>query len=285
MNSRREFLKKSALMAAGASALPLLNVGCASTKEPMKKEIGVQLWSVRDLLEQNFDDAINSIGALGFDHVEAFGLSPSGVFPGLITANKYERTVAAAGMRITSCHSSYFQAEEAPAVIESAGRLGVDWVNIAWISEEHRMDYYKVAENLNAIGEQFNEAGIGFGYHNHEFEFALTENGEVPQEILLDNTNPDYVSFQADLYWFKYAGVDPIPYIEKYPGRFCSYHIKDANEELEQTDIGTGLVDFEAILAKNEEAGIQYVFVEDERTDSPLANVEKGLNFLKSIDY
>lgn len=285
MNSRREFLKKSALMAAGASTLPLINMGCASTKEPMKKEIGVQLWSVRDLLEQNFDEAINRIGAIGFDYVESFGLNPTGIFPGLVTANKYERTVKAAGMRIASSHASYFQAEEAPLVIESAQRLDVDWVIIAWLSEEQRSGYYQIAENLNAIGEQFKAAGIGFGYHNHDFEFDPTEEGKIPQEILMDNTDPELVSFQADLYWFKKAGVDPLTYIEKYPGRFCSYHIKDANEELDQTDIGSGLVDFESILAKNKEAGIQYVFVEDERTNSPMENVETGFNYLKNLDY
>jgi len=272
-------------MAAGASTFPLLNLGCASTQKPMEKEIGVQLWSVRRELENDFDQTIIDISEVGFNFVEGYGLDTNGIFPGLITANHYERMVTETGMRIASCHSSYFPVDDAPRIIEVAHRLGVDWVVIAWLSEEQRSGYYQIAENLNAIGEQFKRAGIGFGYHNHDFEFILTEDGEVPQEILMDNTDSDLVSFQADLYWFKKAGADPIAYIDKYPGRFCSYHIKDANEALDQTDIGTGLVDFESILALNKEAGIQYVFVEDERSNSPLANVEKGYDYLKNLDF
>jgi sugar phosphate isomerase/epimerase len=271
-------------MAAGVSTLPLLNLGCAATQKPTENEVGVQLWSVRDLLDADFDQTIIDISEIGFDFVEGYGLDTNGIFPGLVTANHFERMVTETGMRIASCHASYFQAEDAPRILEIANRLGTDWVVIPWINEELREDYYKVAENLNAIGEQFKEAGVGFGYHNHDFEFFPTDDGEIPQEILMDNTEAGLVSFQADLYWFINAGVDPLAYIEKYPGRFCSYHIKDANEALDQTDIGTGIVDFESIFALNEKAGIQYVFVEDERVETPLSNVEIGYEFLKNID-
>ncbi len=282
--SRRDFLKKSAMLAAGATTLPLFNLGCAATPKK-ENEVGVQLWSVREPLSQDFQGTINRIGEIGFDFVEAYGLNPTGEFEWDITAEGYRQAVESAGMRIASCHSSYFQAEETPQIIETVKKLNTNWVNIAWISEEVRSDYYAVAENLNAIGEQLKAEGIGFGYHNHDFEFFETENGEIGQEIMLNNTNPEYVSFQADLYWFIKAGVDPIAYINKYPGRFCSYHIKDANNDLDQTDIGTGIVDFESILALNEKAGIQYVFVEDERTDNPFQNVEIGLQYLKSLDF
>jgi len=217
--------------------------------------------------------------------VEGYGLSPAQNLHGGISPKEYFDTVKSAGMRIASCHSSLFNPEEAPSVIEAALQLETDWVNIAWISEEQRTDYYGLAENLNRIGEQFKEAGIGFGYHNHDFEFFETEEGEIPQEIMINNTDPEFVHFQADLYWFAKAGVDPLEYIEKYPGRFCSYHIKDANEALDQTTVGTGIIDFKAILSKNERAGIQYVFVEDERTETPLENVKKGYEYLKNLDF
>lgn len=272
-------------MAAGASTLPLMNLGCASSQKPIEKEIGVQLWSIRDLIENDFDQAIIDISEIGFNYVEAYGLNPNGIFPGLVTANQYERMVTETGMRIASCHASYFQADEAPRVIEIANRMKLDWVVIAWLSEDQRSGYYEKADNLNAIGEQFKEAGIGFGYHNHDFEFDPTEEGEIPQEILMDNTESDLVSFQADLYWFTKAGVDPLAYIQKYPGRFCSYHIKDANQDLDQTTVGTGIIDFESILAENETAGVQYVFVEDEREETPLQNVEKGYEYLKNLDF
>lgn len=283
--TRREFLKKSALLATGATTLPLLNMACAASENEVKKEIGVQLWSVRNQLEQDFEKALTQIADIGFDYVEAFGLNPTGIFPNMITANQYERVVKSLGMRIASSHANYFQSDETPTVLEAATRIDTDWAIIAWIDEETRKDYYSVAENLNKIGEQFKETGIGFGYHNHDFEFFETPEGEVPLEILLNNTDPELVSFQADLYWFTKAGVDPIEFIQKYPGRFVSYHVKDANEALDQTTVGEGIIDFASILALNEEVGIQYVFIEDERTETPMINVEAGHEFLKNLNY
>ena len=206
---------------AGASTIPLTNISYSSVTKTNDKEIGVQLWSIRELLDQNFEKAIANIAEIGFNYVEGYGLNYEGIFPGLVTANQYERTVAQNGMRIPTCHASYFQADEASRIIEIAHRLGVDWVVIAWLSEEQRSDYYEIAENFNALGEQFKKAGIGFGYHNHDFEFELTEEGEIPHQVSIDNTDPEYVSFQADLYWFKKAGVDPLEYIKKYPSRVC----------------------------------------------------------------
>lgn len=83
----------------------------------------------------------------------------------------------------------------------------------------------------------------------------------------------------------KKAGVDPLGFVKKYPGRFCSYHVKDADINLDQTTVGEGIIDFESILKENKTTGIQYVFVEDERTDSPIENVKNGYNHLKSLNY
>ena len=250
----------------------------------MKKEIGVQLWSVREPLAENYIATINKVGEIGFDYVEAYGLSPEQTLAGGIAPKEYVETVKRAGMRIVSCHSGLFAPEDAPKIIESALELETDWINIAWLSEEQRGDYYQHAENFNKIGEQLRSVGIGFGYHNHDFEFFETEKGEIPMEILLENTDPEFVSFQADIFWIEKAGYNPLEFIQKYPGRFCSYHVKDADENLDQTDIGTGIIDFAAIL-NDKDAGIEYVFIEDERTETPLENIKVGHDFLKNLDY
>ena len=77
--------------------------------------------------------------------------------------------------------------------------------------------------------------------------------------------------------------MDPLAFIQKYTGRFCSYHVKDANENLDQTTVGSGIIDFKSILAQNEEQGIDYIFIEDERTDDPLGNIEAGLKYVKAL--
>jgi sugar phosphate isomerase/epimerase len=85
------------------------------------------------------------------------------------------------------------------------------------------------------------------------------------------------------LYWITRAGVDALAFVKEYPGRFMSYHVKDANIELEQTTVGTGIIPFEDIFELNETSGVDFLFVEDERTDDPLKNVENALLYLKSL--
>ncbi|MDP4679182.1 MAG: TIM barrel protein, partial [Cyclobacteriaceae bacterium] len=122
-----------------------------------------------------------------------------------------------------------------------------------------RGDYYKIAENLNAVGELFRGSGIKFCYHNHAFEFELS-NGEVPLEIMIKETQPDLVSFEADLYWVKKGGTEPMDLINKYPGRFSLFHVKDANPNLDQTTVGEGIIEFETIINAKETAGLEYYF-------------------------
>lgn len=104
-------------------------------------------------------------------------------------------------------------------------------------------------------------------------------------EILIEGTDPDKVDFQLDLYWVVKAEKDPLKIIDKYPGRFMAFHIKDANEELNQTTIGTGIIDFKTILENQKSAGYKYYFVEDERLDAPLMNVKAGHDYLRNLDF
>ncbi|MCG8373823.1 MAG: sugar phosphate isomerase/epimerase [Balneolales bacterium] len=222
---------------------------------------------------------------MGFDYIETYGLGTDGLFFGSMTPAELKQMANNAGMRITSTHCDYFSPAEAPVIAEAANTLESDYVVLPWLSEERRANYLGEAENFNLIGEAFKGSGVRFAYHNHDFEFFKTENGEIPMELLIENTDAALVDYQADLYWIKKAGFDPVEFISKYPGRFCSYHIKDANEDLDQTTIGAGIIDFETILSKNAESGIKYVFIEDERTDDPLANIKAGHDYLRSISF
>ena len=144
--------------------------------------------------------------------------------------------------------------------------------------------YKQVSENLNRVGELFNSAGLKLGYHNHAFEFEEKE-GQVPLEIMLNETQPELVTFEADLYWVTRGGADPMGLIDKYPGRFSLFHVKDSDENMEQTTVGTGIVDFESILKARNKAGLEYYFVEDERTDDPFGNLKANFDYLNNSDF
>jgi len=102
---------------------------------------------------------------------------------------------------------------------------------------------------------------------------------------MIENTDPKLVTFEADLYWVVKAGADPIALIDKYPGRFSLYHVKDADKSLEQTTVGAGTIDFKTLLSAKmkEKAGLEYYFVEDERTETPLENIKGAIDYLREL--
>lgn len=287
---RREFVKYSALMASGAVLLPLYSCQTDSKQstenkatETVKKELGIQVYSVRNQLAKDFEGTMKSIAEIGYSYIEAYGMGKNGQILGK-SPEEYKTAVEKAGLEVISSHCSYFTDEEAEKMLETAKELGLKQLVIPSMGKEQRADYRKVAKNFNKIGEIFKGSGVTFGYHNHAFEFEK-QNGKAGLEILLENTDPELVQFQADLYWVVKGGADPVDLINRYPGRFCSFHVKDAAADLEQTTVGEGIVDFKTVFSLKEKAGIDYFFVEDERTDSPFDNLTKAANYLNKADF
>jgi len=101
-------------------------------------------------------------------------------------------------------------------------------------------------------------------YHNHDFEFKPNGQGVVPMDYFLENTNPAWVNFQMDLFWVTTAGVDPVNYINKYPGRFKMWHVKDRDEQGRFAPVGLGTIDFARILTYAQTSGLEYYIVEQD---------------------
>ena len=295
MKSRRKFIRRSSYLAAGSLLLP---IGCSQqTKEstetvvmedpgsiPMaKKSMGVQVYSVRDALKEDFAGSIGKLADIGFEYIEAYGMDLEGKIYGM-APTEYRRIVEDTGMKIVSSHCTYFEADQGQALIEAAQQAGVTYVIVPYLAEELRTDYYKIAENLNKAGELCKQAGLQLGYHNHQFEFEK-QGDEVALEIMIKETDPSLVTFQADLYWVTVGGADPMELIKKYPGRFSTFHVKDAAEDMEQTTVGSGIVDFESIFGIKSTAGMTHYFVEDERTDDPFGNLQGAYTYLSQADF
>lgn len=256
----------------------------AKVKETSAQPVapGVQVYSVRDALKEDFEGTFKKVADIGYKNIEAFGLGKDGMIYGMTPA-EYKEVADKYGLNIVSTHATYFMPEDADAIIEAAKILDVKYVVVPYLGEEYR-DYDAVAANLNEVGKKFEGTGIRLAYHNHAFEFEPMEDGRIPEEVLIKGTNPELVTFQADLYWVVKGGTDPMELIKKYPGRFSLFHVKDANDALEQTTVGTGIIDFETILGAKDISGNQYYFVEDERTDDPFMNIEKALDHLSTIE-
>lgn len=296
MSDRRKFIKTTSYVAAGSLIAPAL--GCdriAKTAEATQevaeivpeviaKNIGVQAYSVRDALGEDFAGTMKKLADIGYKYIEAYGLEVDGKLLGMDPAD-YRKVVEDLGMEMLATHCTYFTADQAEQMRDASLAAGVRYLIIPYLNDNMRSDYEAIAQNLNQIGEKLQGSGLTFGYHNHDFEFFPTTDGRIPMEILIEGTQPELVTFEADLYWVTKGGADPMELINKYPGRFNLFHVKDANEALEQTTVGTGIVDFSTILKAQETSGWQYYFVEDERTDDPFGNLKGAFDYLNQADF
>ena len=296
MTTRRKFIRTSSYMAAGAMVAPM--AACSSKPgaekaesaakemitEIVSKEMGVQAYSVRDALSEDFAGTMKKIADIGYKFIEAYDLKLDGTMYGM-KPSEYKKIVDDLGMEVIASHSTYFTPDQAQPVIEASQEAGIKYLVIPYLNNEYREDYRKIADNLNAVGELFKDSGIKFGYHNHAFEFEKTADGEIPMEIMLNETQPDLVFFEADLYWVKKGGYDPLAFLQKFPGRFPLFHVKDAGENLDQVTLGEGIIDFQAIFDDKDTAGLEYYFVEDEQTNDPLGNLKKAYDHINTLKF
>jgi sugar phosphate isomerase/epimerase len=176
---------------------------------------------------------------------------------------------------------------------DAHAELGVTYCIQPWVEEENRNveSYKKMVADWNEVGRIMKEAGVQFGYHNHNFEFANLD-GIVPYyDIYMKEMDSDLITMEIDLFWASKAGQDPVEMFKKYPGRFQLFHVKDmmTREEpfydVHKEDIcsvGEGVIDFKAIFAAKDIAGMKYFFVEDDNQGNgkPFEAIETSIKNL-----
>jgi sugar phosphate isomerase/epimerase len=287
--SRREFLKTSALGVAGFSLLS--NDLWAGPKKPMPRNIGVQLWSVRDDMNKDAKGTLEKIAKMGYKQVEGFGYA-DGKFFGVPTED-YAKLLADNGLKMPSAHlgmtsKDYTNGAMSDAFkkgVEDAKKVGQKYVICPWMGEDDRPKGKYMAEMFNKAGEHCKSMGVKFGYHNHDFEFK--EYDGVPMyKTLLDNTDKGLVTFEMDLYWVKFAKQNPVEWFKKYPGRFTHFHVKDHDPVKNvSVEVGEGDINFQQIF-NNKLSGAKYFIVELEAFKrTPLEGIEISLNNLKKLKF
>lgn len=271
MSTRRDFLKRSALVAA---AIPLVNSEMFAASRPSKKT-GLALYTIRDAMRENSVAALAAAGEIGYDWVEAADHS-DGKFYGL-KPKEFGKLVKKSGMAPISSHSALRQSNY-EQMIDDAAEAGMKYIMLPSLPGEWSgtIDgYQRAADFFNKAGERCKKAGIRFGFHNHQVEF-LEINGRVPYDILLELTDPKLVTFEIDLAWITAAGKDPVAYFRNYPGRFEVFHMKDLTPEKQDATLGEGIIDFKPILAETRTAGMKYWFLEQDhcRTHTPMESIK-----------
>jgi len=271
MSTRRDFLKRSALVAA---AIPLVNSELIAASKPSKKT-GLALYTIRDAMRENAVAALAAAEEIGYDWVEAADHS-DGKFYGL-KPKEFGKLVKKSGMTPVSSHSA-LRPGNYEQMIDDAAEAGMQYIMLPSLPDEWSgtIDgYQRAADFFNKAGERCKKAGIRFGFHNHQVEF-MEINGRVPYDVLLELTDPKLVTFEIDLAWITAAGKDPVAYFRKYPGRFEVWHLKDLTPEKQDATLGEGIIDFKPILAESRTAGMKYWFLEQDhcRTHTPMESIK-----------
>lgn len=298
MHTRRSFLKSTAVYSAGFLASPSL----PSIFGAHRPVIGLQLYTVRDAMAKDPRDTLTKVAQIGFNSLEGATYTGSEKFYGM-DAKTFRGVLKSNGLVMHSCHYRYGEDEKGAELtngvfngtilhdwdrtVEDAHTLGLSYMACAWLSPAERkgLDHYKkMADDFNTAGQKCKSAGIQFVYHNHDFEFDQ-QDGKYPYDIVLDNTDPDLVKMEMDLYWITRAGQDPIKLFDAHPRRFPLWHLKDMDTTPDKkfTSVGSGVIDFKTIFAHRKTAGMKYFFVEEDKCPgSPFDAITTSYNYIKS---
>jgi sugar phosphate isomerase/epimerase len=255
--------------------------------------LGLQLYSLRDTAKaQGWEAQLDQAKALGFDVVEG-GSPPQGV-----TVGAYKAALAKRGLQMNSMHFGYDRlTKDLPGAVAEAQALGVHYACLPWIP--HDGDFTealarRTERDFDTFGAAFHAAGITFAYHPHGYEFVPAPGGGTLLDEIIRGTDPRTVSFEMDVFWIVHGGGDPVKLLAEYPDRWALMHIKDIRKGAaiglhsgkapasDDVWVGSGQVDWPAVLREAAAVGVQWYYIEDE-SDAPLVNLPKSQAYLKSL--
>ena len=284
MTSRREFLQAGSLAA---------TIG-ATGRAAQLRSIGVQLYTVRDVLPKKPAETLKAIEAIGYREVEATFGNLEEIWPALKATS-----LKPVSIHLDSAMVTKGKDDDIARTMEQLTQKGFSYAVYPYLPPAERggLDAIrKLAAKLNAAGAKAHAAGLSFAYHNHAFEFQPTEN-ITPFQVLMDSTDAKLVGLEMDVFWVSVAANDPVALLGKLSGRVPLLHIKDKasgtpvmyNEGVPRTafkEAGNGVVDWPKVLHAAAAAGVQHYFVEQDQTPGdPLDSLRQSYNFLSKLNF
>lgn len=312
--NRRQFLAHSAAVLAAGAMTP--------ASADATKRIGLQLFSMPKMLEKNFREAIAFIAGLGYSEVELYGPYPfsapeaiahwraitpqlgfsgSGFFG--LTAAQVHSILREHRISAPSMHTDLLTLQrQMGALAEAAHVLGATYVTLPSIPADKRTsldDFKHMADSFNSIGSEAHRYGLKFAYHNHGYGLHEMQ-GQIPLELLLQQTDPALVFFEMDIYWTTAGGGDPVQYLKDYPTRYKLLHLKDMKERRQfsgdggdpsqwielfpyMTSVGDGVLDVKGIVSQGRRSGVEHFFVEQDMVADPQVALKRSADFLLKL--
>ncbi|MGB8169870.1 MAG: sugar phosphate isomerase/epimerase [Chthoniobacteraceae bacterium] len=261
-----------------------------------KGPLGLQLYSLRETFKTDPIAALDKTKAFGFTSAELYSSLP-------LEPEKLKGLLAERGIAPVSGHFSYDTLKKDLAgSVKAAQTLGLKFAGVAWIPHEvgsfGEADVKRAAADFHEFGAAFKAAGIQFFYHTHGYEFRPVAEGSTETffDLLARETKPDLVAFEMDVFWVVHPGGDPVKLLAKYPGRWALMHLKDIRKGAQTgvftghaplTDdvpLGTGMVNWPAVLKQGAESGVKYYFIEDE-SPTVLDALPVTTKYLQSVKF
>ncbi|HUD90783.1 sugar phosphate isomerase/epimerase [Sphingobium sp.] len=280
MISRRSMI----LGAGGLAALASQSLIVGTARAAQIRAIGLQLYTVRELFSADPVATLEKVAKVGYREVEYGGGGYDAMDHALL-----RKTMDRLGLKCPSLHIGYDALlEKFEASVAMAKTLGADTVVLPYMVDKHRnAEAWDAAlVNINRFGEQLKAAGLGFAYHNHDFEFTVKPDGISLFDRLVKACDPALVKIELDLYWAVHAGQDPQALIRSLAGRIYSYHVKDMRADRSMTSVGLGTIDFAAIFKLNALAGVQHFYVENDQSPAPyIPDITKSFQTLRALRF
>lgn len=241
--------------------------------------VGLQLYTVRDETEKDFQNTVRRVAQIGYKSVEFAGY-------GNLTASQMADLLQETGLQAASTHVGLYALEhDLEKELVYAQAVGCSYLVVPWLDPERRTTdgIKRLAQFLNEVAEHSMQHGITIGYHNHDFEFQQID-GHYLLDLLLAETDPQLVKLELDIYWAAFAGVDPIAYIRQHAQRIALLHLKDMTPERTFTELGDGTLDIAGICKVAQEQNIRWGFVENDQPVLPsLQSVTRSYENLTKI--
>lgn len=257
-----------------ATAATLIALPDFALKTRPKYQMGLQLFTIRDAMEKDPVGSLKKVADLGYADLETYGYDVATDSYYGYKAKAFKQILDDLNLTATSGHygfSDYFEKSDenlrsyVAQCIEGAQALDKKYITWPWLHPQYRtLENFKLlAEKLNTIGEQVAAAGMGFAYHNHDFEFTAYS-GQTAYDIILKRTDPQLVKLQMDLYWVMHSSQSsPAELIARHPGRYVMWHIKDMDKNTrDYTELGNGSIDYRGMLSGINTDALKYYYLE-----------------------
>jgi len=243
------------------------------------EEFAIQLYSVRDKMENNFIGILEKLGnkGMGYTGVEFAGF-------GGIPVDEMKKALADNGLKAVSSHVSLERLTgDLDYEIEYHKTIGAEYIMCPWAEIKTKADVIALAQKLTPIVEKITAAGIKFGYHNHAHELVM-EDGEYLLDILFDNL-PDGTVMELDIFWSEYAEIDSLAYMEKHKNRLEVLHVKQIDKDKNNVDLDKGVIDFKDIIGKAKLMGVRHFIMEQEQYEvCSLTSAENAIRYINSLE-